>query len=205
MKAILLNGSPNSLGNTFRALEIVSSRLRSEGIDTEIIQAGSFGSYCRSCGACHSTGECVFMSDEELETCRKVYAADALIIGSPVYYGAVAGGFKGFLDCLFFQSRGRMRHKVGASVVVLRRSGGMSAFDELNRYFTISEMITVSSYYWNIIHGCEPGEIMKDEEGITVLNELALNIAWILKMKDATRCTVPEPDRFPCKATDFIR
>jgi len=112
---------------------------------------------------------------------------------------------KCFLDRLFYASRGKMRHKVGASIAVPRRSGGMPAFEQLNNYFLISEMLVVSSYYWNVIHEGKPGEVMEDSEGISVLKNLAQNLSWVIKMKEATKDILPAPKAYPRSWMNFIR
>jgi len=207
MKVIALNGSPNREGNTFLALQAACRRLEECGIETEILQVGSLPPMmCHACGACGKIGRCAHMSAEALAMTEKIYAADGVLVGSPVYYASMAGGLKGFLDCLFFQAHGRMRHKVGASVAVLRRSGGISTFDEINRYFLISEMLIAPSYYWNVVHGCTPGEVLQDAEGLSILQNLAQNMAWMLQMKAQTAETLPPPAPFrPHHSTNFIR
>lgn len=205
MKVIALNGSPKQKGNTYNALYTVCEELNKEGIDTEIIHIGNMDiKGCTSCGRC-SDGFCVHSDDELKSIAERIYAADGLILGSPVYYAGIAGTMKSFLDRLFYASRGRMRLKAGASVAVSRRAGGTNTFDQLNHYFLISEMITVPSYYWNGVFGGAPGEVLNDEEGMSVLCNLARNMAWILKMIEASKDTLPAPAPYPRKWMNFIR
>jgi multimeric flavodoxin WrbA len=98
-----------------------------------------------------------------------------------------------------------MRHKVAAGITVPRRSGGIPAFDQLNHYFLISEMIVVSSYYWNVIHGGSPKEVLEDAEGMSVLRNLARNMAWMIKMKEETKDSFPPPEAYPRSWSNFIR
>ena len=206
MRVVLINGSPHKNGNTALALQTVADALQERGIETETIQVGNrMIRGCMACGACSKTGRCAFEKDDFHALCEKVYTADGLIIGSPVYYAGVAGTMKAFLDKLFYASAGRMRHKVGAAVAVLRRSGGMSTFDELNHYFLISEMVVAPSSYWNIIHGAKLGEAAQDAEGLDTLRVLAANMAWLLQMKEQTAKTLPPPPAIDRARTNFIR
>lgn len=206
MRVVLINGSPHKNGNTALALQTVADALQERGIETETTQVGNrMIRGCMACGACSKTGRCAFEKDDFHALCEKVYTADGLIIGSPVYYAGVAGTMKAFLDKLFYASAGRMRHKVGAAVAVLRRSGGMSTFDELNHYFLISEMVVAPSSYWNIIHGAKPGEAAQDAEGLDTLRVLAANMAWLLQMKEQTAKTLPPPPAMDRARTNFIR
>lgn len=205
MKVVAINGSPKPKGNTYHALETVCDQLEQEGITTKILQVGKMEiNGCTSCGRCKD-GYCIFNDDILNNIVDEIYDADCLLIGSPVYYSGISGTLKCFLDRLFYASRGRMRHKIAASIAVPRRSGGMPALDQLNYYFLISEMILVSSYYWNVIHGASPKEVLEDAEGISVLKNLARNMTWMAKMKDATKETLPAPKPYPRSWSNFIR
>lgn len=205
MKVIAINGSPKQKGNTYLSLKIVCDELESRGIETEIIHVGNMEiKGCIGCGRCKE-GYCVHNNDILNEIVNKVYEADGLILGSPVYYSSIAGTMKCFLDRLFYPNRGRMRLKVGASIAVPRRSGGIPTFDQLNNYFLISEMLIAPSYYWNVIHGGIPGEIAEDLEGVSVLKNLANNMAWMLQMKDYSKDAIPLPQAEPRSWTNFIR
>ena len=205
MKVIAINGSPKPKGNTYSALKTACDELEKQNIATEIIHVGHMDiKGCISCGRCKE-GQCVFSDEKLREIVDKIHATDAILLGSPVYYASIAGTMKCFLDRLFFPSQGRMRLKVGASVAVLRRSGGVTTFDQLNNYFLISEMIVAPSYYWNAIHGGAPGEILEDAEGICVLKNLANNMAWMLNMKEYCKDTFPVPSPVERTWTNFIR
>jgi multimeric flavodoxin WrbA len=205
MKVIAINGSPKPMGNTYLTLKTVCDELNSQNIETEIIHIGNMElKGCISCGQCRD-GQCRFSDEVFRDIVNKIYAADGLLLGSPVYYASIAGTMKCFLDRLFYPSHGRMRLKVGAAVAVLRRSGGVTTFDQLNNYFLISEMLIAPSYYWNAIHGGKPGEVTQDGEGICVLNNLANNMAWMLSIKDFSREAFPEPAPVKRTFTNFIR
>lgn len=205
MKVIAINGSPKPKGNTYQSLKIVCDELEARNIETEIIHVGNMElKGCISCGQC-SEGHCVYSDDKFKEIVNKVHNADGLILGSPVYYAGIAGTMKSFLDRMFYPNRGRMRLKVGASVAVLRRSGGVTTFDQLNNYFLISEMLIAPSYYWNAIHGGAPGEIMQDLEGVSVLKNLANNMAWMLNIKEYSKEAFPVPAPEKRAWTNFIR
>lgn len=206
MKVIAVNGSPHEKGNTYTALCIAKQELVANGIEVEILQLGNKEiKGCRGCGGCKKTGQCVFADEFFNEACAKLYDADGVIFGSPVYYASMNGTLKSFLDRCYYQSQGRMRHKVGAALAVSRRAGDMTTVDDLQKYFLISEMIIAPSYYWNVLHGATPGEVLEDKEGISVINNMARNMAWLLRMKEATKDNVPEPEQFPREFTNFIR
>mgnify|MGYP001407168333 FL=1 len=135
-------------------------------------------------------------------------AADGLLIGSPVYYSGIAGTLKSFLDRLFYVSGSNgnlFRHKVGAAVIAVRRTGGSSTLDALNHYFTVTEMLIPGSSYWNIIHGRTSGEVEQDSEGKQALRVLAKNMAWLLKMKEATKDIITPPLQEKKEMMSFIR
>ena len=208
MKVLAINGSPRTDGNTAFALQTAMAALNGEGIETEMITIGQ--KVVRGCIGCGWCGEkqqkrCVF--DDEVNTALpKMIEADGLLLGSPVYYSGINGTMKSFLDRAFFvtgQNGNLMRLKVGAAVVAVRRSGGSTSFDQLNKYFLISEMAVAGSSYWNIIHGLLPGEASQDIEGTAVMSNLGRNMAWILKSLERNRNSRPAFERR--EMTNFIR
>ena len=207
MHVIALNGSAKKNGNTYQAIEIVTEELGKAGITAEIVHVGNKAAEgCRQCGSCSATGTCVITTDTVNETAEKIGRADGLIIGSPVHYASIAGTLKNYLDRLFFSAGRRvMRHKVGAAVVAVRRTGGMSAFHDLNSYFLITEAIVPGSNYWNVIHGQKPGEIRMDIEGVQVMRVLGRNMAWVMKLIEQGKQTVVEPEGETKQAMNFIR
>ncbi len=206
MKAILLNGSPHSEGNTYFSLKTVADVLGKNQIETEIIHVCSKPEVgCVGCNACLAAGMCVFADEAFKEISEKVYSADALVLGSPVYYSGINGTFKCFLDRFFYQSKSRMRHKAAASVAIPRRTGGMPALEQLNSYLLYSEMLLVGSSYWNVVHGAKPGEVLSDAEGIATLECLGRNLAWVLKMMEYSKSAIPAPDKVKKPFMNFIR
>ena len=208
MNVIAINGSPKAEGNTYHALRIVTEALENEGILTEIIHVGNKNIRgCLACGECakNKDEKCV-VDDEVNEIIQKLKNADGIIIGSPVYYASIAGTMKSFLDRVFYvagANGGLYRHKVGASVVAVRRSGEVATFDHLNHYFTIGEMFLASSNYWNVIHGRLPGEALQDEEGVQTMRVLGKNMAFLIKSIDKNKEALPEKEQKIM--TSFIR
>jgi multimeric flavodoxin WrbA len=211
MKVIAINGSPKKNGNTFHALSIIGDELKESGIDFEILHIGHKMIHgCTACGKCilNKDEKCSIKTDDLNKWFQQVKKADGILIGSPVYYSGVAGTMKCFLDRLFYinGSNGNLfRHKVGAAMVAVRRTGGSSTLDSLNHYFTITEMIIATSNYWNVIHGRSPGEVTQDEEGVQAMQVLGKNMAWLLKMKEATCDTIEVPATAKKVVTNFIR
>ncbi len=181
MKGLVINGSPHVHGCTARALDEVVAALNAEGVETELLQVGSAKiSGCLACRVCHRTGACV-QNDLVNEAAAKLREADGLLVGSPVYYASPNGTLISFLDRLFYSSEGTLQNKVGAAVVSCRRGGAASAFDVLNKYFTIAGMHVASSTYWNSVHGFTAADVEKDLEGLQTMRNLGRSMAFLLK------------------------
>lgn len=183
MKVLLINGSPKLKGCTYTALNEIAKELEAENIETEIFHIGNQPIRgCIGCGGCKSNNRCVFNDDTVNKAIEKVKEADGIIFGSPVHYAAASGSLTSFLDRLFYAYGGKfLAYKPGASIVSCRRGGSTAAFDQLNKYFTISNMPIVSSQYWNMVHGNTPDEVRQDLEGMQIMRTLGRNMAWLLK------------------------
>ncbi|MEI7526657.1 MAG: flavodoxin family protein [Mariniphaga sp.] len=211
MKVIAINGSPKKEGNTFHALRMVGDELIQQGIDFDILHIGHRMVHgCLACGKCAENRDekCSITTDGLNEWIQQIKEADGIILGSPVYYSGIAGTMKSFLDRLFYVSGsngGFFRHKVGAAVVAVRRTGGSATLDGLNHYITYSEMVVATSCYWNVIHGRNQGEVVRDAEGVQVMQVLGRNMAWLLKMKEVTAGAIPAPLQEPKVVMNFIR
>ncbi len=181
MKVLMINGSPRENGNTAIALDEMKNVFEAEGVETEIVQVGNKNVRgCVACGRCAKLGKCVF-DDIVNELAPDFEAADGLVIASPVYYASANATLIAVLDRLFYSTPFSKAMKVGASVVCARRGGCSATFDELNKYFTITNMPVASSQYWNSIHGCELGEAVQDEEGRQTMRTLARNMTFLMK------------------------
>lgn len=166
MKVLLINGSPHTDGNTATALKEMIKIFEAEGVETNLVQVGNKAVRgCVACWKCQETGKCIF-NDIVNETAPLFEEADGLVVGSPVYYASAAGTVVSFLDRLFASTNIKFDKtmKVGASVVISRRGGSSSTFDELNKYFTMNQMPVASSQYWNMAYGLNPGEVTQDLE-----------------------------------------
>ncbi|GHU50474.1 FMN reductase [Clostridia bacterium] len=205
MKVVLVNGSPKPNGCTYTGLSIIKEQLAKQGVDSEIFQVGAkpiIG--CTACVKCRTLGKCVFDDDGVNRVAEAMATADGLVLGSPVHYAGASGALTSFADRLFYSmDKKNLRLKFGASIVSCRRGGATAAFDQLNKYFTISQMPLVPSNYWNQIHGHTPEEVMKDEEGLQTLRVLANNMAYLIKC--AAQSNVPLPEEEPKITTNFIR
>jgi len=206
MKVLLINGSPKQKGNTALALEEMVKVFTEEGIETEVLHVGNKDIRgCIACGNCGRTGKCVF-DDIVNETAAKLAEADGIVIGSPVYYAAANSTLVSFVTRLFYSTPGIDKTmKVGAAVVSCRRGGASATFDELNKFFTISQMPVVSSKYWNSVHGNNAEETKQDLEGMQVMRLLGRNMAFMIKSialgKEQFGLPVTEPHIF----TSFVR
>ena len=210
MKVILVNGSPHEKGCTYTALETVAKTLNEEGIETEIFQLGTKPLVgCTACGACAKTGRCVF-DDRVNEFLELAEEADGFVFGSPVHYASAGGAIVSFMARAFFAGSNSAKMpftlKPAAAVVSARRAGTTAAFDQLNKYFTISQMPVISSRYWNMVHGTKPEDVANDAEGLQIMRVLARNMAWFLKCKEAgKKAGVPFPKKEETIRTNFIR
>jgi len=207
MKVLLVNGSPHKNGCTYTALCEVEKTLKEEGIETEIFWVGAkpIGG-CMGCGACRQLGKCVF-DDVVNEFVEKAKEADGFIFGSPVHYAAASGAITSFMDRAFYSGKSAFAHKPASAVVSARRGGNTATYDQLNKYFGISEMPIISSKYWNMVHGNTPEEVMQDEEGLQTMRVLGRNMAYFLKCLDCGRkngIELPKQEK-ERKVTNFIR
>ena len=211
MKVLLFNGSPHKEGCTYIALKEIQKTLSEEGIDSEIYQIGTEPvTACRACYACGKIGKCV-INDKVNEFLNYAESFDGFVFGSPVHYASACGGITAFLDRAFFAAghSGRssiFRHKPGAAIASARRSGTTATLDQLNKYFTITEMPVISGRYWNMVHGAKPEDVYKDEEGLQNMRILARNMAWHLKCREAgEKAGIQLPKQETVIHTNFIR
>lgn len=211
MKVVAFNGSPKKNGNTYSAIKTVADELEKENISVEIIHVGNKALHgCLACGGCvkNLDEKCVIQGDDVNEWIQKMKEADGIILASPVHYSAIAGTMKAFLDRAFYVAgvnNGLLRHKVGASVVAVRRSGGVAAFSQLNNFINYAEMLMPASNYWNVIHGRAPGEALQDPEGQQIMRVLGQNMAWLMNLVEHGKDSVVAPLRENKIFTNFVR
>ena len=202
MTVLLINGSPHKQGNTFLALNEVAKQLEKNGIETTMLQVGSKPVRgCIACGTCKAKGEsrCTFDDDLCNQALAEMAKADALIIGSPVYYGQPNGTLTSLVQRMAYAGGTMMQNKPAAAVAVCRRGGGTAALQTMTMPFQIMSMPLVTSQYWNIVYGRMEGEAALDAEGMQTMRTLADNMAWVL------RNSTPVPEREARQAMHFIR
>lgn len=205
MRVLMLNGSPRANGNTAVALNEMKKVFDAAGVDAEIVEVGNRDVRgCVACGRCATLGKCAF-DDIVNELAPKFQEADGLVIASPVYYASANATLIAVLDRLLYSTPFDKTMKVGASVVCARRGGCSATFDELNKYFTISQMPIASSQYWNSIHGRAAGEADMDEEGKQTMRTLARNMTFLMKSIALGKKQFGLPEKEPRVATHFIR
>ena len=206
MKVLLVNGSPHAQGCTYTALCEVAAALEKQGIETELFQVGTKPiSGCLGCGACIKTGKCV-IDDVVNEFLEKAKDADGFVFGSPVHFANASGAITSFMDRAFYGKGAVYANKPAAAVMSCRRGGATATLDQLNKYFTISNMPIVSSQYWNMVHGNTPDEVRQDAEGMQTMRTLGINMAWLLKCIEAGKTAgIAMPEREAKVATNFIR
>ncbi len=206
MKVLMVNGSANPKGNTYRSLLEIGQQLEKEGIEYEIFQLGAAPIRdCIGCGQCSEKG-CVFDDDLVNGFVAKAKEADGFVFGTPVYYAHPSGRILSFLDRVFYSSSKAIAFKPGAAVAVASRGGTTASFYVLNKYFGISQMPVAGSTYWNIAHGRVAGEAEQDEEGMQTMRNLARNLAWMMKCFQAgAEKGVSLPETEKGKRTHFIR
>lgn len=207
MKVLLINGSPKAKGCTYTALNEIAKELVKENIEAEIFHVGNKPIRgCMACGGCSKMdGKCVFNDDTVNLALEKAKEADGFIFGSPVHYAGASGSITSFLDRFFYAGNG-FQYKPGAAIVSCRRGGATATFEQLNKYFTISNMPIVSSQYWNMVHGNTPDEVKQDLEGMQTMRTLGKNMAWLLKSIQAGKeAGVQLPEKETRAVTNFIR
>jgi len=206
MKVVLVNGSPHEKGCTYTALCEAADTLNKEGIATQIFWIGNEPlAGCIACGACLKTGRC-FRRDTVNEFIELMPETDGYIFGSPVHFASASGALTSFMDRAFYGRGALVAGKPAAAVVSCRRGGATAAFDQINKYFSISNMPIVTSQYWNQVHGNTPDEVRRDTEGLQTMRTLAQNMAWLLKCIEAGRNEGIDKPQYEKKIpTNFIR
>ena len=205
MKVLMINGSPRVNGNTSIALDEMRKVFEKEGVYVEIVRVGNQAVRgCVACNRCAEIGKCVF-DDVVNELAPKFEEADGLVVASPVYYASANATLIAVLDRLFYSTSFDKTMKVGASVVCARRGGCSATFDELNKFFTISNMPIASSQYRNSIHGRAVGEAEQDEEGKQTMRALARNMTFLMKSIALGKEQFGLPEKEERIATHFIR
>jgi multimeric flavodoxin WrbA len=187
MKVVAVSGSARKAGNTRVLLETVLEPLQASGHECELVElAGKDVRGCTACGRCRELkdGKCHGRSDFGNEVMAKIFSADAIVLGSPTYFADVSAEMKALIDRAGYVARSRpelLTRKPGAAVVAVRRAGAIHAYDTINHFFLISEMIVVGSSYWNVGIGREKGQVAEDEEGMGTMRRLGENVAWVLE------------------------
>ena len=211
MRVELINGSPNKNGSTSLALAEVEKALNAAGMETHTFWVGAkpIGG-CMDCGKCAELGRCVI--NDKVNECRELARqADGFVFGSPVHYAALSGNMKSFMDRLFFSEfvgnhNAAFRLKPVAAVTVARRGGSVTAFSQMNKYFTIQEMFIVSSRYWNNVFALKPEEVPEDREGLCNMRIIGRNMAYFLHCREAAeKAGVPLPEVEAPIFTNFTR
>lgn len=207
MKVLLINGSPRQQGNTATALAEVARQLAAKGIESEQVWIGNKPVRgCTACGQCSTKGlgRCVFDDDVCNSISAKFNEADALIIGSPVYYGQPNGALLSIIQRAFYSNGASISGKPAAAIAVCRRGGATATFEALNMPFQMMNMPVVTSQYWNIVYGREPGQAANDTEGMQTMRTLARNMAWLLKCTEGKRAP-GRPSDEPWEPMHFVR
>lgn len=205
MKVLLINASPKANGNTAIALREMEKVFAEQGVETETLHIGNKDIRgCIACNQCAKKGKCVF-DDMVNEAAPKFEAADGIVAAGPVYYASANGTLVSFMDRLFYSTPFDKTMKVGATVAVCRRGGASATFDQINKYFTISNMPVASSQYWNSVHGRAPGEAEQDAEGLQTMRVLARNMSFLMKSIALGREKYGLPETEAHQWTHFIR
>lgn len=204
MKVLIINGSPRQKGNTSIALAEVAGQLEKLGIESETLWIGNKPVRgCIACNTCKANpGACVFNDDVCNGFSAKMQEADALIVGSPVYWGQPNGAVLAIVQRMFYSNGAAFRGKPAAAVAVCRRGGATAAFQAMNMPFQMMSMPVVTSQYWNIVYGREPGQAGLDKEGMQTMRTLANNMAALLKATGGK--PMPGSDE-PWEPMHFIR
>ena len=208
MQVLMINGSPRKNGCTNAALCQIAETLAQEGIDSRIEHIGGEALFtCTGCNACRNTGRCMRFADDAVNRILPIaQESDGFIFGSPVHYASACGAITTFLDRIFYCGKQAFQFKPGAAIVSCRRAGSTAALDQLNKYFTITQMPIISSQYWNMVHGNTPEEVKQDLEGMQIMRTLARNMAYFLRCMEAAKAAgIQPPQQEKRVSTNFIR
>lgn len=207
LKVLLINGSQHRAGCTHTALGVIAEELNRQGVTTEEFWVGSKAVMgCHGCGQCKESLQCWNGDDPVNDFLKIAQQFDGYIFGSPVHFAGASGFIKPFMDRAFCSKASMYFNKPAAAIVSCRRGGALGGWDDMNRYFTISNMPVVASQYWNEIHGNTPDEVLQDAEGLQIMRQLARNMAWLLQCIAAGRLSgIPLPEHEPTVKTNFIR
>lgn len=208
MKIVAINGSPRKNGNITQLLEVVRREVEAAGVEFEVLQPGPKVHPCMACYHCLNTGSlrCVRDDDGVNDIIAACVGADGILLASPVYHAGIAGGMKCVIDRLMLSAgcgENQFHHKVGGALCTLRRSGGTETYHQLLAAMDCMEMVIVTADYWGAAHGADPGEVLRDTEGMEVAKKLGRNMAWMVKVLAESR--VPVPETRPRPMTNFVR
>ena len=208
MKIVAINGSPRKNGNTALCLEAAGREIQAAGVEFQIFQPGAGVRPCLACYHCLNTGSlrCVQDGDGVNDIIAACMEADGLLLASPVYHGGMSGSMKCVLDRLMLAAGcgvNQLHHKVGGALCTLRRSGGVGTYHQLLAAMDAMEMILMTADYWGAVHGADPGEALRDEEGMAVAAQLGRNMAWMVKVLHETEVPAPAAGKRPMM--NFIR
>jgi len=192
MKVLGINGSARKDGNTAIMIRKVFEVLQEEGIETEMVQlSGELIQGCRDCGLCRTRkdGRCALEDDILNDIVEKMANSDGIILGSPVYFSNITPGMKALIDRAGRVARSNddlLKWKVGAAVVAVRRAGSLPAFDAMNHFFLVEQMVVPGSTYWNLAIGMDAGDVEEDAEGMRTMRDLGVNMAYLLGKLNST-------------------
>ncbi len=185
MEVLIINGSPHPQGTTAAGISIIADEFVKKNVVSNIWQVGD--KQVRGCIGCRACGnsdkrQCVFNDDIVNKVIEKAKSADGIILACPVYYSGIPGNMKAFLDRFFQAGSKNLHYKVGASVVFLRRSGGVDTFHQLNSYFSVANIIITPSHYWNAVYATNGDEVLKDNDGVEILKAISTKMAWLMEV-----------------------
>ncbi len=208
MKIVAINGSPRKNGNLTQLLEVVRKEVEGAGVEFQVLQPGAGVHPCMACYHCLDTGSlrCVMEDDGVNDIIAACCEADGILLASPVYHAGIAGSMKCVLDRMMLAAGcgvNQFHHKVGGALCTLRRSGGSETYHQLLAAMDCMEMVLVTSDYWGVAHGADPGEVLRDTEGVDVAAQLGRNMAWMVKVLAESK--VPVPERGHRTMTNFVR
>ena len=205
MKVLLVNGSPHEKGCTYTGLQEVANALENNDIETDFLWLGIEPlAGCIGCNACLKTGKC-FRNDIVNDFLNKVPDIDGFVFGSPVHFASSSGALTSFMDRAFYGRRKLFENKPACCICSCRRGGASATFDQINKYFSMSNMPIVTSQYWNQVHGTNPDEVKRDLEGMQTMRTLGNNMAWLLKCIDiAKKSGLEYPKNEGVVKTNFI-
>ncbi|MDO8688965.1 MAG: flavodoxin family protein [Dehalococcoidia bacterium] len=193
MKVLGVVSSPRKGGNTEVLVSEVLASAQEAGAETEILLLRDKTIQpCDGCRSCHKTGLC-HVQDGMQEIYPKMEAADALVLGTPVYFWTVTAQCKALIDRTYcYHINRHLRGKIGAGVIATRRAGATQAFSVINNFFMLQRLIPAGGVFG---YGEDRGDVRNDAQALGESKALGRVVVRYVKMAAGGLLVPPPPPK----------